>query len=167
MTSYSIFQDWKANRGNIKGRIVMFSYRMAHLATSGPIVKILLTPYLVLYKVFIMWILGVEIQHRAKIGPGLKMFHGQALVIHKSTVIGKNCTIRQSITIGNKISANNSKTTGVIIGDNVEIGANTCIIGQISIGDNVVIGAGSVVVKNVPANTVIAGNPARIIRHLS
>ena len=48
----------------------------------------------------------------------------------------------------------------------MNIGSNTCIIGGISIGDNVVIGAGSVVVKDVPSNVVIAGNPARIIRHL-
>lgn len=52
------------------------------------------------------------------------------------------------------------------IGDNVNIGSNTCIIGGVSIGDNVVIGAGSVVVKDVPSNVVIAGNPARIIRQL-
>ena len=52
------------------------------------------------------------------------------------------------------------------IGNNVNIGSNTCIIGGISIGDNVIIGAGSVVVKDVPSNVVIAGNPARIIRHL-
>ena len=52
-----------------------------------------------------------------------------------------------------------------IIGDNVNIGSNTCIIGEITIGDNVVIGAGSVVVKDVPSNVVIVGNPARIIKH--
>lgn len=48
----------------------------------------------------------------------------------------------------------------------MNIGSNTCIIGGVSIGDNVVIGAGSVVVKDVPSNVVIAGNPARIIRQL-
>ena len=48
----------------------------------------------------------------------------------------------------------------------MNIGSNTCIIGEVTIGDNVIIGAGSVVVKDVPSNVVVAGNPARIIRHL-
>ena len=49
------------------------------------------------------------------------------------------------------------------IGDNVSLGANVNILGDITIGDNVVIGAGSVVVKDVPSNCVVAGNPAKII----
>lgn len=50
-----------------------------------------------------------------------------------------------------------------IIGNNVTLGASVTIIGEIHIGDNVIIGAGSVVVKDVPNNVVIAGNPAKII----
>jgi putative colanic acid biosynthesis acetyltransferase WcaB len=47
--------------------------------------------------------------------------------------------------------------------DNVDIGANVCIIGDIAIGDNVIIGAGSVVTKDIPANSVAVGNPARVL----
>lgn len=50
------------------------------------------------------------------------------------------------------------------IGNNVLVGANVTIIGDITIGDNVIIGAGSVVVKNVPSNCVIVGNPAKILK---
>jgi len=46
-----------------------------------------------------------------------------------------------------------------IIGNNVNIGSNSCIIGHVTIGDNVIIGAGSIVVKDVPSNVVVAGNP--------
>ncbi|MDO5463801.1 MAG: DapH/DapD/GlmU-related protein [Akkermansia sp.] len=53
-----------------------------------------------------------------------------------------------------------------LVGDNVEIGANVTIIGGVKIGNNSVIGAGSVVVKDVPANCVVAGNPAKIIKKL-
>lgn len=49
------------------------------------------------------------------------------------------------------------------IGNNVTIFANSVIIGPVSIGDNVVIGAGSVVVKNVPDNVIVGGNPAKIL----
>jgi putative colanic acid biosynthesis acetyltransferase WcaB len=50
------------------------------------------------------------------------------------------------------------------IGHNVDIGVNVTIIGDIEIGDNVIIGAGSVVTKNVPANSVMVGNPARLLK---
>lgn len=48
----------------------------------------------------------------------------------------------------------------------MNIGSNVCIIGEIKIGDNVIIGAGTVVVKDVPSNVVVVGNPARIIKHI-
>lgn len=51
----------------------------------------------------------------------------------------------------------------VVIGNNVYIGNNACIMPGVTIGNNVVIGAASVVTKNVPDNVVVAGNPARII----
>ena len=47
---------------------------------------------------------------------------------------------------------------------NVIIFANAVIIGKITIGDNAIIGAGSVVLNNVEANTVVAGNPAKLIK---
>ena len=53
-----------------------------------------------------------------------------------------------------------------VIGDNVSLGCNVTIIGGVHIGNNVTIGAGSVVVKDVPDNCVVAGNPAKIIRNI-
>ena len=52
----------------------------------------------------------------------------------------------------------------VTIGDNVWIGGSVTILPGVTIGDNVTIGAGSVVVKDVPSNVVVAGNPAKVIR---
>ena len=46
------------------------------------------------------------------------------------------------------------------------IGANAVVIGNVTIGDNVFIGAGAVVVKDVPSNCVVAGNPAKIVKTL-
>lgn len=54
----------------------------------------------------------------------------------------------------------------VTIGNNVWIGGSTTILPGVTIGDNCVIGAGSVVTKDVPSNTVVAGNPAKVIRQL-
>lgn len=56
------------------------------------------------------------------------------------------------------------KSDPINIGDNVWIGSNAIILPEVTIGNNVIIGAGSVVTKNIPDNTIAAGNPCRIIR---
>ena len=54
----------------------------------------------------------------------------------------------------------------VTIGDNVWIGGGVTIIGGVTIGKNAVVAAGSVVIRDVPPDTLVAGNPARVIRRL-
>lgn len=78
--------------------------------------------------------------------------------------IGRNFSCRQNTTLGNKYEGDSDGRP--IIGDNVSVGANVCIIGNIRIGNNVVIGAGTVVVKDIPSNSVVVGNPSRIIKVL-
>ncbi|WP_205527081.1 serine acetyltransferase [Hanstruepera ponticola] len=97
-----------------------------------------------------------------KIAGGLMCYHPFATVINAKS-IGENFQFRNGLTIGNK---NNDNSLLPEIGNNVTVGAQVVIIGDIVIGDNVSIGAGSVVVKDVPSNCVIAGNPAQIIRTL-
>ena len=48
----------------------------------------------------------------------------------------------------------------------MEIGANSVIIGDIKIGNNSIIAAGSIVLKDVPTNVIVAGNPAKIVKYL-
>ena len=72
--------------------------------------------------------------------------------------IGKNFHLKHNVTIGN------SKGQVPTIGNNVECGCGCCILGGIHIGDNVVVGANAVVIKDVPADAVVVGNPARIVR---
>lgn len=55
-------------------------------------------------------------------------------------------------------------TAPVTIGDNVWIGGGAILLPGITVGDNVVIGAGSVVTRDLPSNTVAAGNPCRVLR---
>lgn len=52
----------------------------------------------------------------------------------------------------------------ITVGDNVWIGGNVCVLPGVTIGDNCVIGAGSVVTRDIPAGSVAAGNPCRVIR---
>ncbi len=59
------------------------------------------------------------------------------------------------------------KARPIIVGNNVWIGGNVCVLGGVSIGDNTVIGAGSVVVKDIPGNCVAVGNPCHVIKKIS
>lgn len=158
-----LIQDQKRNKGNLKGKIVLFMFRFAQLANRNYALAILLSIYLGFYHVFVEWFLGIELPRKTSVGKGLIIYHGQALVINQGVKIGENCTLRNSTTIGHKILKDQTLSACPIIGDFVDIGANVCIIGPITIGNHVTIGAGCVVVKSIPDHCVVVGNPARII----
>lgn len=69
-----------------------------------------------------------------------------------------NLYVNQCVTIG----AKGDKRP--VIGNNVRVATGAIVIGGVTIGDNVIIGAGAVVVKDVPSNSVVVGNPARIVK---
>lgn len=82
--------------------------------------------------------------------------------------IGDNVTIASDVRLlthdaSTKKILGYSKIGRIQIGNNVFIGAQAIILPNVSIGDNVVIGAGSVVAKDIPSNSVVIGNPCRII----
>ena len=86
--------------------------------------------------------------------------------IGDKTMIGPNVTI---VTVNHEINPEtriNAIPKPVKIGKNVWIGANCTILPGVTIGENSVIGAGSVVTKDVPANIVVAGNPAKLIKKI-
>lgn len=104
-------------------------------------------------------IAGADIPLNGSIGGGLSIPHPNGIVIHPLAKIGVNCLIHQQVTIG---VSRKSKQAPVIKG-HVDIGAGAKIIGAITIGEHALIGANAVVVKDVPANAVVAGIPAKII----
>ena len=84
---------------------------------------------------------------------------------------GKNITLGKRIFINSGCKLQDQG--GIIIGDdclighNVWIGANVTVVPGVNIGDNLVIGAASVVTKDVAANSIAVGSPARVIRSLA
>ena len=134
--------------------MVVTMFRIAHAISSrGKLISLLGLPYLVLYRVWVEWILGVEIPPATVIGPGLHLNHGQGLVINNSSVIGAHCLLRHGITIGN--IGKGDITSCPTIGDNVEIGAGAVIVGDITVGDGAVIGANAVVAKDVAPGEIV------------
>jgi putative colanic acid biosynthesis acetyltransferase WcaB len=161
-----LFQDWSENKGSSnKSRLILVLFRSAQIIGNLPLpLRLFSKIYCNFYILIVEWILGVELPWNTQVGANLKLLHGVGLVVNSHTKIGTNCTLRHATTIGNKKLPDGSYSDCPQIGNNVDIGSNVVIIGSICIGDNAVIGAGSVVVKDVPAYTVVAGNPAKVIR---
>ena len=131
---------------------------------------------------------GCTIDDGTKIGPFVE--------IQKNAYIGKNCkisshtficegvNIKNGVFVGHNVSFINDKfpfavnqdfslktnsdweLMKTVVNDKVSIGTSSTILGGIQIGENSIIGAGSVVTKDVPANVIVAGNPAKILRQL-
>ena len=105
---------------------------------------------------------GIEIHPGACIGKGLFIDHGNGVVIGETTVIGDNVTLYQGVTLGGT-----GKDVGKrhpTIGSNVTIGAGAKVLGPFTVGDGSKIGAGAVVLKEVPPNSTVVGNPGRVVR---
>lgn len=94
-------------------------------------------------------------------GGGIYPAHPFATIVNAKSV-GENFVIRQCTTIGNKRDGATDERP--VIGDNVNLGSNVVIIGNITIGNNVNVGAGTVITKDVPSNCTVVGNPFRIIK---
>jgi len=92
-----------------------------------------------------------------KIGKGLFIQHGFSTIIAADSV-GENCWINQQVTIGYE------QNRYPVIGNHVRICCGSIIIGDVHIGDNAIIAAGSVVTKDVPANEIWGGTPAKFIK---
>lgn len=117
---------------------------------------LLLSRYRILY--------GYEISKDAAIGEGFFINHLGPIVVNPKAIIGRNVNLHNGVTIGVE---NRGKRKGAPkIGDSVWIGANSTIVGNINIGNNVLIAPNSFVNFDVPNNSIVIGNPARIIERV-
>lgn len=102
---------------------------------------------------------SIVIPRRTKIGMGLYIGHSGPVVVNPTAVIGNNVNLSQFVTIGS------NEKHAAIIGDNVYIGPNVCVVEDVIIGSCVTIGAGSVVTKNIPDNATAVGNYCKVINY--
>jgi len=108
---------------------------------------------------YIRVVYSCDLPYQCELGENVLLVHnGLGVVIHPRAKIGEGTRIYQNVSIAGR------NNRGVpVIGKNVFIGAGACVLGGITIGDNVSIGANSVVIKDVPANSVAVGVPAKVI----
>ncbi|MAX54376.1 MAG: serine acetyltransferase [Alcanivoracaceae bacterium] len=153
-------EDLKANY-MLKSRVVVLLFRIAnYFALKGRGGQLLGLPFIAIYVVIVEWFLGIEVHVKTRIGKGFVIYHGVGLVINGHSVIGENVQVRQGCCIGNKMDRAGSVSGAPIIGNNVELGVNAVVLGEINVADGVVIGAGAVVIKNCDPDGVYVGVPA-------
>ncbi|WP_237065468.1 acyltransferase [Microbulbifer guangxiensis] len=102
------------------------------------------------------------------ISPGVRISAAESITIGDACMIAANVYISDSDWHGLYNRTRPFRCTSpVTLGNNVWVGDSAIVCKGVSIGDNSVVGAGSVVTRNVPANTVVAGNPAREIKAIN
>lgn len=118
----------------------------------------------------------VEIQRGAKIGKNCKIsshsFICEGVIIEDNVFVGHNVTFindifpRATNLDGSLQTTDDWKCVSTLVKKGASIGSSATILCGITIGENAIVGAGSMVTKDVPANCVVVGNPAKILRSL-
>jgi len=115
---------------------------------------------------FSRFLTGIEIHPKAKIGKNFFIDHGMGVVIGETSEIGDYVTIYHMVTLGGISPSINSDNQRQVkrhptLKDNVVIGSGAQVLGPITVGENAKVGANAVVTKDVPANAVMVGIPAK------
>jgi serine acetyltransferase len=151
--------DVAANSHDPKGLLLVTAYRVASEARRfgqrGFAKKLAVLPVLLAYRVLVEWVLGVELPAQVSAGPGLRIRHGQGLVVNTGTILGANVMLRHNVTIGNIRRGPGDTTACPVIGDGVEFGAGAVVVGPVTVGDGALIGANAVVTRDVPPGAVV------------
>jgi serine O-acetyltransferase len=104
---------------------------------------------------------GVDIHPGALIGRRLFIDHATGVVIGETAIVGSDVTMYQGVTLGGTGKGHGKRHPTIC--DNVFIGNNANILGNITVGENSRVGAGSVVLADVPPNSTVVGVPAHIV----
>ncbi len=109
---------------------------------------------------------GIEIHPGAKIGKNFFIDHGMGVVIGETSEICDNVTIYHAVTLGGISPSINSDEQRYVkrhptLKNNVVVGSGAQVLGPVIVGENAKIGANAVVTKDVPANAVMVGIPAK------
>ncbi len=110
--------------------------------------------------------LGIDIGPGTFINMGCTFQDWGGITIGAHCLIGHNCTICTVNHTADPASRGDMTCSAVVIGDSVWVGANVTILPGVTIGAGAIIAAGTVVTKDVEAGAVVAGVPAKVIKHI-
>ena len=118
----------------------------------------------------------VEVQKNASVGKRCKIsshtFICEGVTIEDNVFIGHGVMFindsypRATAADGNLQTEADWKVERTVVKQGASIGSGATILSNISIGENAIVGAGSVVTKDVPASSIVVGNPAKVLRHI-
>ncbi len=100
-----------------------------------------------------LWLTGCDIAPAAQFGPGLRITHGQGIVVGAWTKAGKNCHLLQGVTLG--APSGRRITEMPTLGDDVYMAAYSAAIGGVTIGDRVFVGIQAVITEDVPSDSKV------------
>lgn len=126
--------------------------------------KLLRAPFSVAYRALfrgVRNVYGIELPYSAYVGRRVIIEHQGGIVVHGNAVIGDECVLRQSVTLGNRTLS--QPWEAPILEARVNVGAGAAILGAVNIGHDAQVGANAVVHMDVPAGAVAVGVPARVI----
>jgi len=124
--------------------------------------KMLRAPLSILYRVLfrhVRNVYGIELPASCKVGHRLIIEHQHGIIVHGEVEIGNDCIIRHGVTIG--IQRIDRPRDVPMLADRVDVGAGAKILGRIRIGNDVKIGANAVVLGDVADGATVVGIPAR------
>lgn len=124
----------------------------------GPTRELLTKLYWLLYR-WVETLTGISLPKETSVGPGLRIWHFGGIFVNPATVIGASCTLRQGVTLGNRVADGPCP----VLEDDVELGAYAQVLGGVTLGRGCTVGAMAVVLQDVPPGYTAVGNPARII----
>ena len=105
---------------------------------------------------------GLEISGKTNIGKGLYLGHVYNITINPRAVIGDNCNIHKGVTIGQENRGPRKGTPK--IGNEVWIGVNATVVGNITVGNDVMIAPNAYVNRDIPDHSIVIGNPC-VVKH--
>ncbi|MCK5850528.1 MAG: serine O-acetyltransferase [Kiritimatiellae bacterium] len=130
----------------------VFNFRLAQM-----FYKLRLYPVGWLVYKWNMFLFGIDIAPRVQMGAGAWLPHPLGIVLARDSVIGKNATIYQNVTVG-------GRGRPPAIGDVVVLGAGACVLEDVVLGDNVRVGANAVVTKSFESDLTLVGSPAKPVQ---
>ena len=155
-------EDLATHRGNLldPGLHALVVHRLGRLAYSAHTPgRRALRPLFKAAQVLVVNLYGIELPLSARIGRRLRLAHAHGIVFVPRSSIGDDCLVRHNVTLGLGSVARKGSPR---IGDRVQFGPGSIVMGDVTVGDDVLIGPNALVIDDVPAGSRVLAAPATV-----